>query len=101
MAKAIPPILPEERRTETKRASRDDTPALNVAVHQPDAVIELPHTSDSTPRPKVVAAGLAGAATTIILYIARVAAGLEVPAEVGAAIATIMAFLFGYITSEQ
>lgn len=57
--------------------------------------------TDPTPKPKVVAAGLAGAATAIILYLLSNFAHIDVPGEVGAGITTVLAFLFGYITSDK
>ena len=46
--------------------------------------------------PKVAAAGIAGAVTTMIIWGASTA-GVEIPAEVAAAIATIIAFGAGYL----
>lgn len=55
---------------------------------------------DPTPKAKVVAGGLAGSATTIVLFILVNYAGVELPAEVGAALTTILSFVFAYVTSE-
>jgi hypothetical protein len=49
-----------------------------------------------TPQPKVVAGGAAGAAATIIIFIAA-QFGLDVSGEVGAAIATLIAFAGAYL----
>lgn len=46
--------------------------------------------------PKVAAAGIGGAVTTVLIWGAT-AAGIEIPAEVAAAIATIIAFGAGYL----
>lgn len=54
----------------------------------------------ATPTNKVAAAGIAGAVTTILLFIAS-SLGWDVPAEVGAAIATVISFLAGYLTKES
>jgi|694.fasta_scaffold136609_5 hypothetical protein len=48
------------------------------------------------PVPKVAAAGIGGAVATLIVYLASVA-GVEVPGDVGAAIATVVAFAAGYL----
>lgn len=45
---------------------------------------------------KVVAGGVAGAATIIILYIARLAGLDDIPAEVGGALTTLLSFAAGY-----
>ena len=46
--------------------------------------------------PKVQSAGIGGAVARVIIWGAA-AAGVEIPGEVGAAIATIVAFAAGYI----
>jgi hypothetical protein len=46
--------------------------------------------------PKVAAAGLAGAAATVLIWIGELA-GVEVTPEVAAAITTIVAFAAGYL----
>jgi len=48
---------------------------------------------------KVQAAGLAGAITTIVVFIAG-QLGLEITAEVGAALTTVLATLAGYLKPE-
>ena len=48
------------------------------------------------PEKKVTAAALAGATVTIIVWILRLA-NVEVPAEVAAAITTILAAVAGYL----
>jgi len=53
------------------------------------------------PRPKVAAAGIAGAAATILIWILHDLAGVDVTPEVAAAIATILAFLAGYFTPQS
>jgi hypothetical protein len=45
---------------------------------------------------KVIAGGVAGAATIIILYIARLAGLDDIPAEVGGALTTLLGFVAGY-----
>jgi putative flippase GtrA len=53
------------------------------------------------PRPKVAAAGIAGAITTIVIWILNSLLGVEVPPEVAAAITTVLAFLAGYFTPQS
>ncbi len=48
--------------------------------------------------PKVQAAGASGAAAIVIVFIAG-QLGLEVPVEVGAAVATLLAFVGGFLKS--
>ena len=50
----------------------------------------------TAPTPKVAAAGVSGAVALIIVWIVGMF-GVEVPAEVGAALATILAFVGGYL----
>lgn len=50
------------------------------------------------PLPKVIATGLAGAATIVAVYVAGLF-GLAVPPTVAAALTTILAFLAGYLKS--
>jgi hypothetical protein len=47
-------------------------------------------------QPKVLAGGAAGAASVVIIYIASLF-GLEVPGEVGAALAALISFAGAYI----
>ncbi len=58
-------------------------------------------TPSATPKPKVVAAALAGSATTIVLFLLSTYAHVDLPGEVAAAITTVLSFLIGYITSEH
>jgi hypothetical protein len=53
------------------------------------------------PRPKVAAAGIGGAATTILIWILNDLAGVQVTPEVAAALATIIAFAAGYFTPQS
>lgn len=57
--------------------------------------------SDPTPQPKVVATGIAGTVTAIIIWLLSAFAHVEIPAEIGAAITTVVGFLIGYITSNR
>lgn len=49
------------------------------------------------PDNKVAAAGIAGAATVLILYIARLFGLDDIPAEVGGALTTVLSFIAGYM----
>lgn len=51
------------------------------------------------PKPKVAAAGAAGAATVLIVFIAG-QFGLDIPDGVGEAITALIAFLAGYFKRE-
>jgi hypothetical protein len=48
------------------------------------------------PQPKVVAGGAAGAASVVIIFIAS-QFGLEIPGEVGAALAALISFGGAYL----
>lgn len=48
------------------------------------------------PDNKVAAAGIAGALTVLILYVARLAGLDDIPAEVGGALTTVLSFAAGY-----
>ena len=48
---------------------------------------------------KVQGAGIGGAVATLVVWVAS-AAGVDVPAEVGAALATIAAFGAGFLKAE-
>lgn len=52
------------------------------------------------PVPKVAAAGGAGIAGTLLVFIAQ-RAGVDLPPEVAAAIITVVAFVAGYITKDK
>lgn len=54
----------------------------------------------SAPVPKVAAAGVAGAATSIVLWGVNAIWHIDVPAEVGAALATVIAFIAAYFTRD-
>ena len=56
--------------------------------------------TDASPRPKVVAAGEGGAVVVIAVFVlARM--GIEVPQEVAAAAATLVAFGAAYFTKDR
>lgn len=52
------------------------------------------------PTNKVTAAGIGGALTIIIVYVANLA-GLTIPPEVASAFTTIVAFISGYLIKED
>lgn len=51
------------------------------------------------PRPKVAAAGIGGAASILLVWVAGLL-GLEVPAEVAAAFSTVVSFAAGWLQPE-
>ena len=51
------------------------------------------------PRPKVVAGGVAGALTVVVVYVAGLF-GLDVPAEVASSFTVLVSFAAGYLKSE-
>lgn len=53
-----------------------------------------------TPRPKIAAAGTAGALAVIALWIAHRFAGLDVPEDVAAAVVTLLAVGTGYLKKD-
>ena len=55
--------------------------------------------STATPTPKVAAAGISGAVALILVWAAGLF-GLEVPPEVAAAFAVILAFVAGYLKTD-
>jgi len=52
------------------------------------------------PTPKVAAAGVGGSLAVVIVWVAGIA-GVEVPAEVAAAIALLLSFAAGYLKRER
>lgn len=53
----------------------------------------------ATPTPKVAAAGIGGALAVIVVWLIGATTAVDVPGEVGAAIATVCGFLSGYLKS--
>jgi len=51
-----------------------------------------------TPQPKVVAGGIAGAVTIVLVWAAGMA-GVDVPAEVASAFTVLVSFAAGFIKS--
>lgn len=51
-------------------------------------------------RPKVAAAGVGGAAATVLVWLLEFF-GVSVPAEVAAALATLLSFAAGYLRPEH
>lgn len=56
--------------------------------------------TDWTPRPKIAAAGTAGALAVIALWIAHRFAGLEVPEDVAGAVVALLAVGTGYLKKD-
>lgn len=55
----------------------------------------------SAPTPKVAAAGIGGALSVILIYLVRVLLNTELPAEVAASVATVLAFGAGYLKKDE
>ena len=51
----------------------------------------------NVPSQKVTAGALAGALTTIAIYVVKAAGGPEIPGEIGAAITTVLTFIVSYL----
>jgi hypothetical protein len=58
-----------------------------------------PRVPGNRPVPKVEAAGIAGAAATVLVFIAA-QAGVDLTAEVAAAVTALLAFAAGYVRSD-
>lgn len=54
-----------------------------------------------TPTPKVAAAGVSGAVAVILVWAAKAVFGIDVPAEVAAALAVVISVAGGYIKREN
>jgi hypothetical protein len=61
----------------------------------------MPDSPSNAPIPKVVAAGIAGAAATVIVILIQSVTGEQAPVGLEGAIATLCAFAAGYITPPQ
>lgn len=53
------------------------------------------------PQPKVLAGGVAGALTVLLVYGLKAFAGIDLPAEVSAAVTTVLSFTAAYFTSNS
>lgn len=63
---------------------------------------EVPYNQPSAePTPKTTAAGIGGAITSILLWALTYFGKIDVPAEVGAALATLIAFISAYMTRDR
>ncbi len=68
-----------------------------MATNSPVPLSEQPETASLAPKPKVAAAGIAGAVTAIAIWLLRAAVRVEVPPEVASATTTVLAFGAGYL----
>lgn len=66
-------------------------PTEKISYNQPSA----------EPTPKTTAAGIGGAVTSILLWGLTYFGKIDVPAEIGAALATIIAFASAYMTRDK
>lgn len=53
-----------------------------------------------TPKPKVMAGGLGGAVTVVLVWTLGLA-GVDVPAAVASAITVVVTFVVGYLTHDE
>lgn len=53
------------------------------------------------PQPKVVAGGIAGSVTAVLLWVLSEYGGVVLPPEVAAAVTTIIGFAASYLTSNK
>ena len=51
----------------------------------------------ATPAQKVTAGAVAGAVTTIVIWVLKAYAHIEVPGEIAAAITTVLTFVVAYV----
>lgn len=56
---------------------------------------------DATPTRKVATAGISGAVVAILIWVLQATTDVEVPAEVAAAVTTIVAFVLSYLVPER
>ena len=91
---------PNERIDYVKQAEA----ALNsgaTVVNQPETqTVNIDTPASPVPDPKVIAGGLAGSVTVIVVF-ALTQAGIEIPAEVASALTVLITTLFGYVTSRK
>lgn len=59
------------------------------------------HQGDYKPTNKVAAVGIGGTASVLAVYLAKQLFNVDLPPEVSAAIATLIAFASGYIRKEK
>lgn len=64
---------------------------MSTPINQPTAA----------PTSKVAAAGIGGAITVVLIYLAQTFFNIDLPAEVGGAVAVIVSFFSGYIVKER
>lgn len=63
----------------------------NQAYDQPNAI----------PTPKVAAGAIGGSLSVLLIFLVKAIFDMEVPAEVGASLATIIGFLSAYFTRDK
>lgn len=57
--------------------------------------------NNATPQPKVIAGGLAGALTVLVVYGLKEFGGIDLPAEVASAFTTLVSGVAAYLTSNE
>lgn len=55
----------------------------------------------NTPTPKVTAMGIGGSATVVLVFLLKSVFNLEIPAEVAAALTTLIGVMSGYMTRDK
>lgn len=74
--------------------------AKKVIKPASDEMVSYDQTS-SVPVPKVAAAGVAGSITAILIWAAKQFFGIEIPGEIGGALATVISFIAAYFTQDK
>ncbi len=71
----------------------------DVHIDEQEADVDEGFAPQASPYPKVQAAGLGGAVVTVLMFLAPLV-NVEVPAEVAAASATLVAYAAAYVRTE-
>lgn len=86
----LAPIRPARRRDRMPRPTTGASGASSSPTEETGSTL-------SSIRPKVAAVALAGAITTILMYVLHETLGVNPPPEVVAAITAVIAFIGGYL----
>jgi hypothetical protein len=77
-----------------------EIPTTMLQAPPKPVVIETTKPVSQIPRAKIVAVGLAGAVTTIVMWGIENYSGAQVPADVAAAFTAVVGTVIGYLTPE-
>lgn len=110
MPEPMPDPMPEPERavpaepiTEEPTVSTPTEPTAPIIVPVPVTVVDSP--ASVAPQPKIVAVGLSGALTVLVLFVVNSyiiqPLGLALPGEVSAALTLIVSTVTGYLTSNK